>query len=163
MNLQTLKQKLIYKLMVLGSFFKLPISVLAVDLAAIKDLAMCGNTLAQYNLGLMYDKGQGVSQSSTTAAQWYQKAADQGHICSQYNLGLMYESGLGVHKNSTTAAYWYRKAAEQGHANSQYNLGLMYEYGLGVRHSHVEAKEWFGKSCDSGNQDGCDKFYSLNE
>ncbi|MBE4724310.1 sel1 repeat family protein, partial [Acinetobacter baumannii] len=45
---------------------------------------------AQYNLGGMYDKGQGVAQSYAKAAEWYSKAADQGLAEAQYNLGVMY-------------------------------------------------------------------------
>ena len=37
-----------------------------------------GVTMAQYNLGVMYDKGQGVPQDDAEAAKWYQKAAEQG-------------------------------------------------------------------------------------
>ena len=39
---------------------------------------------AQYNLGEMYERGgYGVTQDYEKAAQWYQKAADQGDIYAQ--------------------------------------------------------------------------------
>jgi TPR repeat protein len=34
---------------------------------------------AQYNLGMMYLKGQGVSQSDAKALEWFLKAANNGH------------------------------------------------------------------------------------
>ena len=37
-----------------------------------------GNADAQPNLGLMYEKGQGVPQDYAQAVSWYRKAADQG-------------------------------------------------------------------------------------
>ena len=49
-------------------------------------LAEQGDALAQYNLGLMYDKGQGVPQDYKTAVKWYTLAAEQGDPDSQRNL-----------------------------------------------------------------------------
>ena len=59
-------------------------------------LAHSGEARAQYDLGLMYDKGQGVPQSDTEALQWYERAAEQGEPRAQYNLGLMHLNGQGV-------------------------------------------------------------------
>ena len=46
-----------------------------------------GHAQAQYNLGVMYAKGEGVRQSRTEAASWWQKAAEQGHPTAQLELG----------------------------------------------------------------------------
>ncbi|WP_042906619.1 tetratricopeptide repeat protein, partial [Glaesserella parasuis] len=43
-----------------------------------KELAEQGDAVAQFNLGVMYDKGQGVRQDYHQAAKWFQKAAEQG-------------------------------------------------------------------------------------
>jgi hypothetical protein len=43
-----------------------------------KPLAKQGNVSAQYNLGVMYDQGKGVSQDYKTAAKWFTLAANQG-------------------------------------------------------------------------------------
>ena len=69
---------------------------------------------AQFNLGWMYEYGQGVKQDYGEAVKWYRLAAEQGHAPAQYNLGLMYEYGKGVKKDYSEALKWYRKAAEQG-------------------------------------------------
>ena len=50
---------------------------------------------AQYNLGLMYYHGKGVSQDYEEAASWVRKAADQGDAAAQNNLGSMYREGKG--------------------------------------------------------------------
>ena len=42
-------------------------------------LAKQGDAFAQFNLGLMYDNGQGVPQDYKTAVKWYKLAAEQGH------------------------------------------------------------------------------------
>ena len=69
---------------------------------------------AQFNLGVMYDNGEGVVRDRTGAAEWYRKAADQGLKEARFNLGVMYDTGEGVVQNCAEAAKWYRKAAEQG-------------------------------------------------
>ena len=45
-----------------------------------------GSLAAQYNIGIMYDKGQGVKQDYSEANKWYQKAAEQGYTPAQSNL-----------------------------------------------------------------------------
>ena len=44
-----------------------------------KPLAKQGNFSAQYLLGVMYRKGQGVPQDYKTAVKWYSLAAKQGN------------------------------------------------------------------------------------
>ena len=58
-----------------------------------KPLAKKGNSTAQFNLGLMYDKGDGVRQNFPKAFRWYRLAAKQGNVSAQFNLGLMYYKG----------------------------------------------------------------------
>lgn len=103
-----------------------------------------GDAEAQYDLGLLYENGEGVPQNHAEAAKWYQKAAEQGDADAQFDLGGMYYYGLdGVRKNHTSAAKWYRKAAEQGHARAQFNLGGMYRDGEGVPRHRIKAYAWY--------------------
>ena len=110
-----------------------------------------GHTIAQNSLGIMFEKGRGVSQNLLLASVWYRKAADQGLAEAQYNLGIMYANGRGVAKDEPTAAYWYRKAADQGLAKAQNNLGNMYYYGRGVTQDKPMAANWYRKAADQGN------------
>ena len=52
-------------------------------------LAQQGDALAQNNLGVMYENGQGVAQNHQQAFTWFQRAANQGDDDAQYNLGVM--------------------------------------------------------------------------
>lgn len=61
-----------------------------------KPLAEQGDADAQYNLGFMYDKGQGVPQDYAEAVRWYQASAEQGDAPAQNSLGFMYSNGQGV-------------------------------------------------------------------
>ena len=65
-----------------------------------------GFTGAQYNLGLMYDNGKGVTQDYKEAVKWYGKAAEQGYAKAQNNLGSMYENGQGVTQDYKSAHMW---------------------------------------------------------
>ena len=62
----------------------------------IRRLAEQGDVDAQFTLGVMYDRGEGVPQDDTEAVRWYRLAADQGHVTAQYNLGFMYDYGEGL-------------------------------------------------------------------
>ncbi|MGZ4980647.1 MAG: J domain-containing protein [Methylobacter sp.] len=77
-----------------------------------QQLADQGHAKAQFNLGVMYDRGQYVTQDYAQAVAWYQKAAEQGNANAQYNLALKYQMGQGIMQDDIKAAYWYRKAAE---------------------------------------------------
>lgn len=120
---------------------------------ALKDfelLAEQGDQYAQYNLGLMYNKGQGVLQDYTEAAKWYRKAAERGLAEAQTNLGIMYKKGQGVLQDYIEAVKWYRKAAVQKYGPAQDNLGLSYAHGQGVRLDMVLAYMWFNIATVNG-------------
>src|SRR5260370_36206254 len=89
-------------------------------------LAEKGAPHAQYNLGLLYARGQGVPQDYAQAANWYRKAAEQGVIEAEYNLGLLHSSGQGVPKDNNEALKWFTQAAEKGDINAANSLGAIY-------------------------------------
>lgn len=49
-------------------------------------LADQGDPRAQNNLGVLYEDGSGVASDLTVAAEWYRKAAAQGHVGARKNL-----------------------------------------------------------------------------
>jgi TPR repeat protein len=106
------------------------------------------NADAQYNLGLIYQEGEGVDQDYEEAISWYREAAEQGHRDAQCNLAYCYSQRR---KDEDKAAYWYRKAAEQGDAMAQYNLGRSYYNGWGVTQDYTEAAMWMQKAAEQGH------------
>ena len=82
-------------------------------------LAAQGNADAQYGLGLLYFKGEGVPKNDALAVKWFRKAADQGNADAQSFLGFLYYKGQGIPQNYATAAEWFRKAAVQGNAEAK--------------------------------------------
>jgi hypothetical protein len=107
--------------------------------AAAKD----GNATAAFDIGLLYDLGDGVPESASTAFQFYRKAGEAGLASGQFNVGVMYDSGRGVAQNETEAALWYARAAAQGHTRAAFNLGQLYETGEGVPHNRDVAIAWY--------------------
>ena len=77
-------------------------------------LAEQGNASAQFNLGNMYRRGQGVKQDNFEAVKWYRKAAEQGNAKAQVLLGLAYLLGKGVQFNKSLAKEWFYKACDNG-------------------------------------------------
>ena len=73
-----------------------------------------GNARAQNNLGVMYNRGKGVSKNNKTALKWYRLAAEQGYAFAQNNLGFMYGNGKGVSRDYIRAHMWWSIAASSG-------------------------------------------------
>ena len=101
-----------------------------------------GDPLAQLNLGLLYDRGQGMEQDREEAVKWYRRSAENGNSIAQINLASMYFEGTGVKQDDQTAAEWYQKAALLGNHTAQYNLSVMFEEGIGVERDLVRAFAW---------------------
>ena len=107
---------------------------------------------AQFNLGLIYDNGLGVTEDNQEAVKWYRRAAEQGLTEAQNNLGLMYEKGEGISEDDQEAAKWFRRAAEQQHAKAQANLGFIHANGKGVLQNYVLAHMWSNIAASNGNK-----------
>ena len=81
-------------------------------------LAEAGGSVSQYNLGLMYENGDGVPQDYKEAIKWYRLAAEQGNEVAQSNLGVMYSKGDGVLQDNVMAHMWYNIASANGHSKA---------------------------------------------
>lgn len=102
-----------------------------------------GHIAAQFELGMLYARGDGVPQSYHRAAEWLKLAAGLGrHREAQFALGDMYFNGRGVPHDYGAAMSWFRKAAERGHPVAQYVVGTMYAEGWGVETDDLEAYKW---------------------
>ena len=115
--------------------------------------AMQGEALAQYTLGVMYDRGLSVMQNYHEAVRWYRAAAEQGHTTAQFSLGVMYAAGEGVGRDYQEAFRWFRTLAEKGHGHAQNNLGDMYYKGQGVSQDYVLAHMWFNLAASNITDD----------
>jgi hypothetical protein len=117
--------------------------------------AEAGNAVAQLRLALLYDQGDGVPRSVTTAMQWYLRAAAQGEPESQVQLGIAYEAGhYGFPENWDLAAKLYQASALQGWRKGQFQFGRAYQFGMGIPQDRQQAIVWYRKAAANGDPDG---------
>jgi TPR repeat protein len=64
-----------------------------IDLKELVKRANEGSPVAQSQLGLAYQFGQGVDNDPYEAIRWYRMAANSGDPLAQNNLGYLYETG----------------------------------------------------------------------
>src|SRR5262249_197366 len=77
-------------------------------------LAAAGDARAQAGLGFMYYSGRGIARDSARAAEFFDRAADQGEPTAQLFLALMYFKADGVPKSSPIAMMWLELAIAGG-------------------------------------------------
>lgn len=115
-------------------------------------LAEKDNADAQYNLGILFQKGLGVEKNPKTAFIWYKRASANGNTDAMYNLGIMYNKGRVVYRSPKDAAKWWEKSAKLGNAEAQFNIGVEYFYGRNIGKDIAKALMWWKKSAKQGNQ-----------
>jgi TPR repeat protein len=115
-------------------------------------LAKQGYADAQYNLGVMYENGQGVPQNHKTAVKWYRLAAKQGYALAQGNLGFMYQKGQGVIKDNVYAHMWWNIAASSGDKDAVKNRDIIAKL---MNSSQVEIAQKLARECIRKNYKGC--------
>ena len=65
-------------------------------------------------MATQYFLGRGAPRDFKQAAQWYERAADQGDEASAYIVASLYEKGEGVEQDYPRAYYYYSLAASGG-------------------------------------------------
>ncbi|WP_310439349.1 tetratricopeptide repeat protein [Sulfuricurvum sp.] len=81
--------------------------------------ALRGDKVAQFQTGVIYERGIGVEANQTQAAEWYLKSAQQGYIDAQFNVAIMFVRGRGMEHNVTQGMMWLASAAKQGDNESR--------------------------------------------
>lgn len=116
-------------------------------------LAKQNDAKACYNLGVMYQNGDGLMQSVDEAVKWYTKSATLNYNEAQYMLASMVfrrEINTISYKD---AARYYQQAAEQGHVKSQLNLGILYYRGDIIPQDLEESYKWFYQAASNNNSE----------
>ncbi len=116
------------------------------------EAAQAGHPTAIYEMGYLYEKGDGVPKDLNEAARWYRMGAEKNEAASEAALGLFYEEGWGgLPDDWLEAAKWYAKSAQQDNELGQFRLGRAYEYGIGVPIDLQRAVAWYDKSAAQGD------------
>lgn len=110
-----------------------------------------GYDVAQYNLAMCLENGDGCVVNMNESVKWYREAGKQGHADAQYRLARVLFGGCGYQENKAEAFGWYKKAAEQNIVIAQTMVGLYLEEGWGdVEKNEEEAVEWYRKAAEQG-------------
>lgn len=109
-----------------------------------------GEAEAEFELGSMYVKGEGVAQDLMKARTLIRSAAEKGYVGAVVVLAEAYlNGGLGFseaeRKDPVESARWIKSAAEKGHAGS---LVFLVDRFLGAGGQDVEAYEWVRKAAE---------------
>ncbi len=113
-----------------------------------KPLAEQGDAEAQYYIGHMYEKGEGVRKNEREVAKWYRRSAEGGYAPAQYRLAVGYAFGLaGLSKDQDEATKWLRRSAEGGYKKAQKILSRAYAEGrFGLPVDRKQAEYWSQKA-----------------
>ncbi|MBW8709185.1 MAG: sel1 repeat family protein [Alphaproteobacteria bacterium] len=119
-----------------------------------------GQPVAQYRLGILYERGLGLDRDLVKAAKWYSRAAARGNRKAIHNLACL--NTAGPHRNMAEAARLFAKAALLGLSDSQFNLAVLYERGDGVPQSLQDAYKWYAIAASTGDQQSSRRLSVLN-
>ena len=117
----------------------------------VEAMANAGVSEAQFLIGTAYAEALGKEPNNHTAANWYRRAAERGHVLAAHNMGNIHFSGTGVVQDDALAVFWWTRAARSGDAIPQYRLAQMFEQGRGVNLDLVQAISWYQDSARRGN------------
>jgi localization factor PodJL len=112
-----------------------------------------GDPAAEYEVGLRFAEGRGVTQNFEEAARWLDRAARAGIVPAQFRLGSLYEKGLGLKKDIEAARKLYVSAADKGNAKAMHNLAVLYAEGIDGKPDYKSAAQWFGRAANHGVAD----------
>ena len=143
------------------------------------ELAKKDDSQAQYNIGVMYENGEGVELNIEDSKKWYRKSAENGDddakkvlqelelIKSQYKEKesiIIYNLGMKDYREGyySDAFNKFLNSAKLGNSQAQYNLGVMYENGEGVEVNIEKAKKWYSKALENGDNEASDVLAELN-
>ncbi len=111
--------------------------------------ANLGNTKSQNNLGVMYEKGEGVALNIDNAIFWYSKSAEGGNILASRNLGLLFYFGVNIKKDYHKALKNLTVVAQDGDPYFQYLISDIYlNQNLPDVFNKNEGFYWLKKSLD---------------
>jgi localization factor PodJL len=119
----------------------------------LRTAALQGDAAAEFEVGVRYAEGKGVTVNYDEAAKWYDRAAQAGIVPAMFRLGTLHEKGLGVSKDVAAARRYYMQAAERGNAKAMHNLAVLDADGGGKGADYTSAAQWFRKAAERGVAD----------
>jgi TPR repeat protein len=124
-----------------------------IDITQLTKQAEQGNSNAQFKLGTIYFKGEGVLTDCNLSIKWWKKGAKQNNTDAQFALGNAYESYKFNH-NYKEALKWYKQAADLGHLDAKTTVGWFYHLGHGTNINNKLALQYWREASKENNTAG---------
>jgi uncharacterized protein len=102
---------------------------------------------AQYRIGGLYARGEGVLRSVPDCVAWYRQAADSGHAEAQFQLGLIRLQGS---PGGGPCKHWFDRASARDEAAARSTLELLFPHGLDVAVDAGEGRRWIEAAANGG-------------
>lgn len=71
-----------------------------------------GSAPAQFNIGRMFERGEGREPDIHVAVVWYTRSAESGFARAQFRLGELYEADEAIEQDLVKARKWFSIAAQ---------------------------------------------------
>ena len=94
---------------------------------------------ALYQLGVLYDRGDGVEQDDAVAVDLYRRAALRGVGAAMLNLGVLVLNGRGIDADPSSALGWFLAALDAGHPRAG---SYVDQLGLSAGRGPVAVGQW---------------------
>jgi len=117
----------------------------------------------RYQVGWIYENGDGVKQDYKLAVFWYKKADELLSGEAALALGELYFQGNGVGKSEKRALEMYETALYRKNQKANLALGNMYANGVDGRINLDLAERYYSDACDADVQEGCEKLQKINK
>ena len=107
-----------------------------------------GDSVAQYNMGLLYRDGLGVEKNPKVALSWFYLAAQQRHMLSNYAIAKLMEKYTYLADREKGHLHFLKEAAFLGHAIAPLEIGNFYYLRQETDFDLVRAMVWWIVSSD---------------
>ena len=102
-----------------------------------------GDSVAQYNMGVLYRDGHGVDKNVEVALSWFLLAADQQHMLANYATAKLLEQHKTLGVSQDRNLHYYKEAAFLGHAIAPLEIGNYYYFRDAESYDLVRAVVWW--------------------
>jgi len=122
----------------------------------LKKSAKQNHAEAQYLLGKMYYKGQGIRKNTNKAKNWLAKSVKLKNNKAKSlltSIRAKEKVSQKIARNNKSPVFRYRIKAEQNNRIAQYKLGTFYLNGTqGLTKDEGEARKWFLRAANNGHK-----------
>lgn len=125
------------------------------------EIGYLGNYIAAYNIGIMYQQGQGVPHSAIEAYRWF-KIANEAYAEQRPNrmfypaavqMARALQSGVGVARDDKAALQMWLKASKEGSPDAMVGYANMVAQGRGTIQNPNVAFQYYKRAADNWNLD----------